>query len=111
VQDEFTTSDAPAEVRWAMVTRAAVRLGAPGTARLEQAGKTLTLRVLEPDGAALEIYATDPPPAATDAANPDTRQVGFRLKVAPRTSMRLVVQLEPGALRSHPEAITPLRAW
>jgi hypothetical protein len=111
VQDEFTTLDQPAEVRWAMVTRATVRLGATGTATLEQGGKRLTLRVLEPAGATLEVFPTDPPPSQTDAANPGTRQVGFRVTALPRTSIRLVVQLEPGGPRPQPETVRPLRAW
>lgn len=111
VQDEFTALDRPAEVRWAMVTRATVRLGTPGLATLEQGGKTLALRVLEPAGAVLETFPTDPPPSPTDAANPGTRLVGFRVTAAPRASIRLVVQLEPGGPRPQPEAIQPLRAW
>ena len=115
VQDEFTTLEAPAEVRWAMVTRAAVRLGdtagSEASATLEQGGKTLTLRVLEPAGVTLEVFPTDPPPAPTDAANPGTRLVGFRIAASPRTSFRLVVQLEPAGPRPRPEAIQPLRAW
>jgi len=111
VQDEFTTSEQPADVRWAMVTRATVRLGIPGVATLEQGGKTLTLRVLEPAGATLEIFPTDPPPSPTDAANPGTRLVGFRVTAGPRASIRLVVQLEPGGPRPNSEAVQPLRVW
>ncbi len=111
VQDEFTMRDTPAEVRWAMVTRAAVRLGEPGTAVLEQAGKTLAFRVIEPAGVTLEIFATDPPPAAIDAANPDTRQIGFRIRASPGASRRFVVQLEPGPPRTRPVPIVPLREW
>jgi hypothetical protein len=94
-----------------MVTRATVRLGATGTATLEQGGKRLTLRVLEPAGATLEVFPTDPPPSQTDAANPGTRQVGFRVAAGPRASIRLVVQLEPGGPRPPPETVRPLRAW
>lgn len=111
VQDESTMRDTPADVRWAMVTRATVRLGAPGTAVLEQAGQTLAFRVLEPAGVNLEIFATDPPPAATDAANPETRQVGFRIRANAGASRRVVVQLEPGGPRARPVPIVPLREW
>jgi Ca2+-binding RTX toxin-like protein len=41
--------------------------------------------------------------------NPGTRLVGFRVEAAPRASIRLVVQLEPGGPRPQPEATQPLR--
>jgi len=113
VQDEFTTLEQPATVRWAMVTRADVRLGAgdtAGTATLEQDGKTLTLRVLEPVGATVEVFSTDPP-APTDAPNPGTRMVGFRVAAPARTPLRLVVQLEPRGARPRTEPVVPLRGW
>ena len=52
-----------------------------GHAVLTQEGKTLGFRVLEPAGAVVKLYPTDPPPAATDAPNPGTRRVGFEVAV------------------------------
>ena len=81
VQDEVTALDRPAFSRWAMVTRAEVSIDRPAVARLIQAGKSLQFRVLEPAGAALKIYPTDPPPSDFDARNEGTRMIGFEVTV------------------------------
>jgi hypothetical protein len=111
VQDEFTALDRQTRVRWAMVTRADVRIDGPGRATLIQQGRTLAFRVVEPAGATLAIYATDPPPAATDARNEGTRMLGFEVRAAPRQSQRLIVQLIPGEPSSSPTVPAPLAAW
>lgn len=111
VQDEFTAAAGAKQVRWAMVTRADVSPAAAGHATLTQAGKTLTLRVLEPAGATLRIYPTDPPPAATDAPNPGTRMVGFEVTATPGQPQRIVVQLEPASATPQAPPITALAHW
>ncbi|MBL9213234.1 MAG: heparinase II/III family protein [Opitutaceae bacterium] len=111
VQDEFTALDREARVRWAMVTRAAVKIDGPGRATLTQQGRTLAFRVIEPAGATLAIYPTDPPPAPTDARNEGTRLLGFEVRAAPRQSQRLIVQLIPGEPSSTPTVPAPLATW
>jgi hypothetical protein len=110
VQDEFTTLGQAANVRWAMVTPAAVRIDGPGRATLTQDGKKLSFRVLEPAGAALKIYPTDPP-SAIDAPNPGTRLLGFEVAVPAKTAQRLVVHLVPSSATPADEAIVPLTQW
>jgi oligo-alginate lyase len=111
VQDEFTTLDRSTRVRWAMVTRADVKVEGHGRATLTQSGKTLTFRVLEPADAKLAIYPTDPPPAPTDARNEGTRMIGFEFRVPAGKTQRLVVQLIPADATFTGAATTPLAHW
>lgn len=111
VQDEFTALDRETRVRWAMVTRADVKIDGPGRATLTQQGRSLAFRVVEPAGATLALYPTDPPPAATDARNEGSRMLGFEVRTLPRQSQRLIVQLIPGEPASTPTVPAPLAAW
>jgi hypothetical protein len=111
VQDEISTTAKSANVRWAMVTHAEVRIDGAGGATLAQDGKKLALRVLEPANVVWKIYPTDPPPAATDAPNPGTRMIGFEVRVAAGTAQRLVVQLVPASASVRETTVRPLAAW
>jgi len=110
VQDEFTAAG-EASVRWAMLTRAEVRLEGTGQATLRRDGRTLRLRVVEPAGAELRIFATDPPPAETDEPNPGTRMVGFEVRAAAGEAKRIVVHLAPGRAATETVAVKPLGEW
>ena len=111
VQDEFKTLGKTTTVRWAMVTHAEVKVEGPGRATLSQSGKKLGFRVLEPAGAGLKIYQTDPPPSALDAGNEGTRLIGFEVQVPAGQAQRLVVQLVPQSARESAVAITSLAEW
>lgn len=113
VQDEFAAPDRAAHVRWAMLTRADVTIDGPGRATLRQQGRTLHFHVVEPAGATLAIYPTDPPPAPTDARNEGTRMIGFEVRAAPRSQQRFVVQLVPGDVTAAPASgpAAPLSTW
>jgi len=111
VQDEFTALDKAANVRWAMVTRADVAVDGAGHAVLTQEGKKLGFRVLEPAGAVVKIYQTDPPPAATDAPNPGTRMIGFEIAVGAGEAKRVVVQLVPRDEKGSAPAVGALAEW
>jgi len=96
VHDEFGTLDrASTTVRWGMVTKAKVTLDG-ATAVLQQAKQRLTLRVLEPADATLQLYDTATPKQPHDAANRGTRMVGFEVRLPPRSRHRLVVAFAPG---------------
>jgi hypothetical protein len=110
VQDEIMARGKTASVRWAMVTRADVNIDGAGHAVLTQEGKKLGFRVLEPAGAVVKIYPTDPPPAATDAPNPGTRMVGFEVAVGAGATQRIVVQLVPRDAGSAP-VVKALAEW
>lgn len=112
IQDEFSAMEGKAAtVRWAMLTRAEVKIDGAGRATLSREGRTLQLRVLEPVGVPLRIYATDPPPAATDAPNPGTRMVGFEVSTAAGASRRMRVQLVPQSATASPVPLRPLSGW
>ncbi len=105
VQDEVVGDDAPHTVRWAMVTRADVEIGADGTAALIRSGKKLRL---VSSGAAWKVYATDLV-HAYDAPNPGTRIVGFEFLVPPGSPRRVVVDLLPDDASS--DDVAPLSEW
>ncbi len=109
VQDEIVAVRA-CTVRWAMMTRATVGELAPGRGVLTQNGQRLVLRVLEPAGAVVRTWVSDPPPAAYDAANPGTVMVGFETRVEAGAALRLAVQLVPGD-GGAPAGVTPLAEW
>ncbi len=113
VQDEIETLDhnRDTQVRWAMMTAAEVEITAPDAATLCQDGQHLTLRVLEPTGAQLEVYATEPPPDEHDQPNPGTRMVGFTVHLPPTSEHRLVVLLAPGTREGPAPAVKPLEQW
>lgn len=112
VQDEFAApAQSAANVRWAMVTRADVRVDGPGRATLTRDGRTLEFRVLEPADALLKIYPTDPPPAATDAPNPGTRILGFEIQTPAGAARRVVVQMIPQTARPAPATFVKLSEW
>ncbi len=112
VQDEIEAAGAKAGIRWGMVTRAEVKIAGDGTALLEQGGRTLGFRVLEPEGVKLKIYRTDPPPAKHDAPNRATRMIGFEVALEPSAKARLAVWLVPGdGAKGSPPSLKPLASW
>ncbi len=112
IQDELAAlPQAPASVRWAMVTRAEVKVDGSGRATLSRDGKSLSFQVVEPANAVLKIYPTDPPPAATDAPNPGTRILGFELQVPAGAPTRLRVRLIPASAKPAALPAQPLAAW
>jgi hypothetical protein len=113
IQDHLRApADRPATVRWAMVTRAEVRLDGQ-RATLSQDGQTLTLQLQAPGAGRLETFKTNPPPAEYDAENPGTRMVGFKVRLKPGQSKRLRVQLVPGSAAGAQAKQPPakLRDW
>jgi hypothetical protein len=111
VQDELRArAEAPAQVRWAMTTRAQV---APDGARavLTRDGRRLELRVLEPAGAVCTVEPLDPPPHPYDVANPGVVQVVFRCALPAGTTARLRVTLMPGGGESGALPPADLAGW
>lgn len=111
VQDEFSAAGKNVSVRWAMVTRADVKIAGAGRATLVLDGKKLEFRVLEPAAAQLKIYPTNPPPSPTDASNEGTCLLGFEVSVPANQAQRLIVQLVPGSAIADPVAVKPLAEW
>ena len=94
-----------ADVVWQMLTRAAVSAGR-GSALLLQNGRTLTMRVLEPQGATIEL--SQPVVAAGEAPRPDVTVIQVRPPAKAET-LRFVVWLSTGD-RPPPE-VSALSEW
>ena len=94
IQDEFKMGEQDGTIRWAMMTNASVKLKG-NKAILSQDGKQLTLKVISPKKAKLEIYQTDIPVNKYDAPNPNTRMIGFKVRAKAKENKRLVVLLKP----------------
>ncbi|MDA0989902.1 MAG: heparinase II/III family protein [Verrucomicrobia bacterium] len=111
VQDELTTLDHDTAIRWGMVTGADVTIDDAHRATLRQDGQQLTLTILSPAGASLEIYETAEPPHDYDEPNPGTRMIGFTVHIPASTEERLIVLLDPGETTTESPALTSLNAW
>ncbi|MBW3627894.1 MAG: heparinase II/III family protein [Gemmatimonadetes bacterium] len=101
-------------VRWGMVTRAAVELRGALEAVLRQDGKQLTLRVVRPAGARLQLFDIATAPAEHDSPNPGVQMIGFEVQPAAGEALDFVVVLTPGsAARAAADAlrVQPLSEW
>ena len=110
IQDELKSGNEEASIRWAMLTGAEVELMG-SEARLTEAGQELYLSVIEPEGATVEIFQSDPPPNDYDASNPGTRMVGFNVNLEPNESTRIVVLLDPNSGQVEELTVNPLATW
>jgi hypothetical protein len=91
VQDEMEGVASGTPVRWAMVTAAEVAAsGAQAT--LHENGRTLTVRLLEPEGA-FEVIPADPPKDAFNAPNPGRRILSLTARPRGDGTLRIGVQL------------------
>jgi hypothetical protein len=95
IDDHIQADDQPRSVRWGMVTRADVELGG-AEAVLRQDGRTLRLRVTQPEGAQLRTFNTADPPRSYDVKNPGTRMVGLVVELDANEAKQLTVELIPG---------------
>ncbi len=108
IQDELTGDGEAHELRWGMVTAAAITLEQPDRARLRIGEHAITARLLAPAGAAFSIGDLTPP-HDWDVPN-DERLLQCLVDLPPEASTTIVVQLlPPGA--EPVEAVTPLAQW
>lgn len=115
LQDDIQAQpDAPATVRWAMLTKAEITVDGR-TATLTQNGKTLRLTAASPADVAFQIVSVDPPPREYDAPNPGSRLVTFTVTLPANGSSTLAIDfalIESKTTATGPIAkITPLHAW
>ncbi|MBK1859183.1 heparinase II/III domain-containing protein [Cerasicoccus arenae] len=111
IQDEIKTLDRDTEIRWAMVTHAEVSFDNDHQATLRQDGQQLTLKVLSPSPAKLEIYEIENPTNDYDAPNPGAKMIGFKVKLSASTEATLTVILQPGEAPKAVPAIAKLADW
>jgi hypothetical protein len=109
VQDEIEAPE-PVAYRWLMHTRAAVQVH-ESAATLTQDGKTVRVRVLEPDGATLVAANATPPPPQNPNEGITRLEVRLPDKV---TTARIAVLLTPqkdGQRAADSIQVTPLEEW
>lgn len=111
IRDELKALDHETEVRWGMATKADVTLENDRLATLRQDGEALTLQVLAPAAAKLEIYPLDPPPADYDEANPGAKMIGFKVKLPAGAEENFSIILSPGAEPEQVSEVPILANW
>jgi hypothetical protein len=105
VQDEVRAAK-PVRVKWNVHTDAKVEASG-GRATLTRRGKSMTLRVVEPAGAAFVVEACDPP--RPQKQQPDVRNVALVLPGV--TEARIVVIAEPSGREPVEVSVEPLERW
>jgi len=106
IQDEFTATDRPATVRWAMVTPATVSITGDKNALLKKDGKTMRLTVITDKKTQLQTYSTAPK-ADYDASNPGMRLIGFELSLSAGEAARTAVFMSPSNSKATPSIALP----
>ncbi|GAB4031412.1 heparinase II/III domain-containing protein [Spirosoma gilvum] len=110
VRDEVETLPTETTVRWTMLTPASVTLLGGNKAELTKDGKKLVLEVVEPTGATLKTWSTDPP-QDYDATNPGTTRIGFEVALPANSKTALTVRLLPEKAANAKTASQPLAQW
>jgi hypothetical protein len=110
VQDEIAGLTEGQTVRWQMATRAQVTVEG-NTATLTEAGRTLTMRVLAPEGARFTVAPADPPDDGYNAPNPGVSLLRVDVVHADTSMLTLVVQGSPGTKVPETGDHQPLAAW
>lgn len=110
VQDELTGLRVGGNVRWQLATRARVTLHG-ATATLQQNGRSLTLRLLAPAGAAFAVAPAEPTADGYSAPNPGVSLVTITCPAPDSAALTVAVQFTPGT--GEPTALTlrPLSSW
>ena len=96
IWDQLQATEQAATIRWAMTTAAGVNITSDTTAILSQEQKEMQFHVVTDSDIELTTFSTEPP-ASYDSANPDTRQIGFKVELESNESTRMAVFLIPGA--------------
>lgn len=110
IQDEISTLNQVAHIRWTMMTTATVTLEEHG-ATLMEAGKVLKVKVIGPKQLKMKTWSTEPI-THYDAPNPGTILIGFECELPANTSDKFHVYLVPQeALGQFQELNKPLKDW
>jgi hypothetical protein len=110
VVDELQTLAAATTVRWNMFTLASIAGMESSGATLTKGGKTLTLRVVEPEGAVLQTWPVDTQ-AAYESSNAGAAIIGFEAELPANAAARFVVELIPDTAEAAEHPIPPLSEW
>ncbi len=111
VRDEIANVDSSGQVRWAITTFDSVEITDNRTAVIRRDGKSMTVRIVQPENAKIETFSTDPQNDFEDK-NPGTIMVGFKTDLAPNEKTNLIVQLCPqGAGLKDQVSLKKLAEW
>ncbi|MCE9615482.1 MAG: heparinase II/III family protein [Lentisphaerae bacterium] len=108
VADDLDGLRPGAAVRWAMNTRATVKLVASDRAELAQDGQRLVARLLAPAGAGWAVQDVSRPVQAWDEPNPGVSQLLCTVPAPADGQLRIRVLLDTGDARVDEEAVA---AW
>lgn len=97
IADEWTTGANATQVAWQWLTRAQVTVTADG-AILRQDGRTMRLRILEGQGATVDVEDVSKPRKAWDSPNPGLSRILIRVKTPPASVGRLCIRAAPGVI-------------
>lgn len=95
VTDELAGLKPGADVRWAMVTAAQVTVADSQRAILHESGRELSLRLLSPDNARIDVIDAKPPVDSYNAPNPNRRIVEIHAQAGTTGEMSVQVSLNP----------------
>ena len=101
-QDEWVAGESPTRATWQMVTHAEVYAG-DGWIRLDQDGKSLILKILEPEGSLVVISDMSAPVRPYDAENPGLKRIQISQSTEARMRGRFRILATPG--KAQPAAI------
>ena len=101
-QDEWVAGERPTRATWQMVTDAEVEAG-DGWIRLDQDGKSLILKILEPEGSQVVISDMSAPVRPYDAENPGLKRIQISQSTGARMRGRFRILAAPGT--AQPAAI------
>ena len=97
IRDELAGVAPGQNVRWAMVTKAKVKLNG-ASATLRQDGKILQVKILSPAGAKFSVIPADPPPDDFNAPNPGFQILIINVATPADGKINLAVALVPAVL-------------
>jgi len=101
LQDEWTAKEQPVEAAWQMVTRAEVTVR-PGEIQLSEKGKTLTLKILNPADAHVEVQEAQQFQKWFDANNPGVRRITITTRTAAGADGSFKLVAIPGSAPQEP---------
>ena len=111
VRDELETKETETTIRWNMLTSAEVKITGENTVEFVKDGKTLLLKVTEPEKVNMKTWSTVPS-NDYDAPNPGTMMAGFEINVPAGSRAVLNVLLLPEAVIEDPAVSSvPLSEW
>jgi len=111
IRDELEALGRETKVRWGMVTEADVTLDNASQATLRQDGQQMTLQVLSPADAKLEIIDMENPPKDYDVRNPGVNMIAFNVTLPANNKTDLTIVLSPGEAPTAAPEVAALADW